>query len=107
MNEILLTGLAVAVIVMIALDVIEKVQAYRIKKVEKKIVEPKIIPLKARLVNPNGMTSDDMKVKLADMLMDQILAQDLMDIYVYDDLEHYERRVEATLRVLKPEDKED
>lgn len=114
MNEILLTGLAVAVIVMIALDVIEKVNDYRVKKVEKKIVEPRVTrrpcnpyPLKAKIVNPNGMDEYQIKAKLANIIMDQILAHNLMDIYVYDDLEHYERCVEATLRVIKPEDKEE
>ena len=106
--------LAIAVFIMLGLDIWENVTEYRIKKVEKKIVEPRVTrrpcnpyPLKAKIVNPNGMTENQIKAKLADMITDQILAHNLMDIYVYDDLEHYERCVEATLRVLKPEDKEE
>ena len=121
MNEILLTGLAVAVIVMIALDIIEKVQAYRIKKIEKKhemfdakqidpVIKQELVgpikPIKAKFrIDYSGMTPDEIEARLID-LISQELTTDLIDIYVYDDIEMRMRVVEGTLRVIRPK-KED
>lgn len=113
MNEILLTGLAVAVIVMIALDIIEKVQAYRIKKAEKKIVEPRVTrrpcnpyPLKAKVILRPGDTPDEVENKLAEIFKGQIIKNNLMDIYRYVDFKTNEVIVEATLRVVDPMNEE-
>jgi len=117
MNEILLTGLAVAVIVMIALDIIEKVQAYRIKKIENKhemfdakqvepSVKPEMVgpikPIKAKFrIDNTGMTPDEIEARLID-LISQELTTDLIDIRVYEDYEMRMQVVEGTLRVIRP-----
>ena len=98
MNEILLTGLAVAEIVMIVLDIIEKVKDYRIKKVEKEmakaykppeiaITNPKIIPLRAEMAFlPHEATSEQqVRTELGKMLLYLINEKDLINFHVFED----------------------
>ena len=123
MNEILLTGLAVAVIVMIVLDVIEKVQAYRIKKAEKKLVsgngitlndEPPtihtahhdiitlhvggIMPREVALIHDDKFISEEICEKLATEIMDK----NLVNLRTFGGFETGLIHYEATLRVVDP-----
>ena len=106
--------LAIAVFIMLGLDIWENVTEYRIKKVEKKVVEPRVTrrpcnpyPLKAKVILRPGDTPDEVENKLAEIFKGQIIKNNLMDTYRYVDFNTNEVLVEATLRVLKPEDKED
>lgn len=125
MNKILLTGLAVAVIVMIVLDIIEKVNDYRIKKAEQKlmsgkgitlndeskitITNPKIIPLKAKIdisrnqyIEPEGV--DEYFDSLARLLAKEMVDQSLLDIRVFEVPETNSRYMEASVKIAKFDD---
>ena len=106
--------LAISIFIMLGLDIWENVTEYRIKKVEKKIVEPRVTrrpcnpyPLKAKVILRPGDTPDEVENKLAEIFKGQIIKNNLMDTYRYVDFNTNEVLVEATLRVIKPEDKED
>ena len=106
--------LAISIFIMLGLDIWENVTEYRIKKVEKKIVEPRVTrrpcnpyPLKAKVILRPGDTPDEIENKLAEIFKGQIIKNNLMDTYRYVDFNTNEVLVEATLRVIKPEDKED
>lgn len=123
MNKILLTGLAVAVIVMIVLDIIEKVNDYRIKKVEKEmskaykppeiaISNPKIIPLKAKIdISPNPYIEPESVegyfVRAARLLAKEMVDQELLDIRVFEVPETNSRYMEASVRIAKFDDDRD
>ena len=123
MNKILLTGLAVAVIVMIVLDIIEKVNDYRIKKVEKEmskaykppeiaISNPKIIPLKAKIdISPNPYIEPESvegySVRAARLLAKEMVDQELLDIRVFEVPETNSRYMEASVRIAKFDDDRD
>lgn len=123
MNEILLTGLAVAVIVMIVLDIIEKIGDYRIKKVEKKLMSgngitlndepPKlhavqhdiitlnvggIMPREVALMHDNKFISEEICEKLATEIMDK----NLINLRTFSTFETGLLHYEATLRVVAP-----
>lgn len=122
-NEMLIFWMTLAISVLITLDIIEKVNDFRIKKIEKKHkmfdvkqVEPSvkqelvgpIKPIKAKFrIDNTGMTPDEIESKLVDLISQEILAdKDLIDIRVYEDYEMRMQVVEGTLRVIRPK-KED
>lgn len=123
MNEILLTGLAVAVIVMIVLDVIEKIGDYRIKKAEKKLVsgngitlndEPPtihtvhhdiitlnvggIIPREVIAMHDNKFISEE----ICEKLVTEIMEKNLVNLRTFGTFETGLMHYEATLRVVDP-----
>lgn len=117
MNKILLTGLAVAVIVMIVLDIIEKVNDYRIKKVEEEMakaykpptihtVHHDIITLNVKGMIPREVVfmHDDKFVseEVCEKLATEIMAKNLVNLRTFNSFETGLMHYEATLRVVDP-----
>lgn len=117
MNKILLTGLAVAVIVMIVLDIIEKVNDYRIKKVEEEMakaykpptihtVHHDIITLNVKGMIPREVVfmHDDKFVseEVCEKLATEIMAKNLVNLRTFSSFEDMAYCYEATLRVVDP-----
>ena len=104
--------LALAIFIMLMLDIWEKVVEVRNNKAEKKIepkitvTNPKIIPLKAVSSISPGETPDEFEKRLTNMLIYLAKERNLIDIRVYDDLEHMQRKVEATLNIAKFEEED-
>lgn len=123
-NEMLIFWMTLAISVLITLDIIEKVNDYRIKKIEKKqetfdvkkftpfvnqeVVGGPIVPIKVKFrIDQPGMTPDEIEARLVDLISQEILAdKDLINIRVYEDYEMRMQVVEGTLKVFRPK-KED
>lgn len=123
-STMLAVWLAIAVSIMLGMNILEAIVKYRNNKIEQKLISghgilidepkiaitnPKIIPLKAKIDISRNPYIDPVSVNeyfdtAARLLAKEMVKQDLMDIRVFEVPETNSRYMEASIRVAKFDD---